>query len=140
MRRCLASTSGRPARSASIRETDVRGAYPSGETRAAQSAIQNPKSKIQNRMTVKVLIPTALQKFTNDLATIDCEGNSIAELLDALEAQSPGVKARLCDESGQLRRFLNLYVNDEDIRFLSGTETPLKDGDQVSIVPAVAGG
>ena len=91
-------------------------------------------------MTVKVLIPTALQKFTNDLATIDCEGNSIAELLDALEANSPGVKARLCDESGQLRRFLNLYVNDEDIRFLSGTDTPLKDGDQVSIVPAVAGG
>jgi sulfur-carrier protein len=91
-------------------------------------------------MTVKVLIPTALQKFTSDLATIECDGNSIAELLNALEASCPGVKARLCDESGQLRRFLNLYVNDEDIRFLSGTDTPLKDGDQVSIVPAVAGG
>jgi sulfur-carrier protein len=102
--------------------------------------IQNPKSKIQNRMTVKVLIPTALQKFTSDRATIDCDGNSIAELLDALEVSCPGIKARLCDEAGQLRRFLNLYVNDEDIRFLDNTGTPLKDGDRVSIVPAVAGG
>jgi sulfur-carrier protein len=91
-------------------------------------------------MTVKVLVPTALQKFTSDRATIECEGNSIAELLDALEISCPGVKARLCDDSGQLRRFLNFYVNDEDIRFLDGTNTPLADGDQVSIVPAVAGG
>ncbi len=91
-------------------------------------------------MAVKVLIPTALQKFTRDRATIDCDGKNIAELLDALEASCPGVKARLCDESGQLRRFLNFYVNDEDIRFLDNTNTPLKDGDQVSIVPAVAGG
>jgi sulfur-carrier protein len=92
------------------------------------------------KMTVKVLVPTALQKFTSDKATIECEGTSIAELLDALEVSCPGVKARLCDDSGQLRRFLNFYVNDEDIRFLNGTETPLADGDQVSIVPAVAGG
>lgn len=91
-------------------------------------------------MAVKVLIPTALQKFTSDQATINCDGNNIAELLDALEASCPGVKARLCDESGQLRRFLNFYVNDEDIRFLDNTSTLLKDGDQVSIVPAVAGG
>ncbi|WP_310422562.1 MoaD/ThiS family protein [Chamaesiphon sp. VAR_48_metabat_135_sub] len=91
-------------------------------------------------MTVKVLVPTALQKFTSDRATIECEGNSIAELLDALEVSCPGVKARLCDDNGQLRRFLNFYVNDEDIRFLDGTNTPLADGDQVSIVPAVAGG
>jgi sulfur-carrier protein len=91
-------------------------------------------------MTVKVLVPTALQKFTSDKATIECEGNSIAELLDAIEVICPGIKARLCDDSGQLRRFLNFYVNDEDIRFLDGTNTPLADGDQVSIVPAVAGG
>jgi sulfur-carrier protein len=91
-------------------------------------------------MAVKVLIPTALQKFTSDRATIDCDCKNIAELLDALEASCPGVKARLCDESGQLRRFLNFYVNDEDIRFLDNANTPLKDGDQVSIVPAVAGG
>jgi sulfur-carrier protein len=91
-------------------------------------------------MSVKVLIPTALQKFTSDRATIDCDANSIATLLDSLEAACPGIKARLCDEQGQLRRFLNLYVNDEDIRFLEGIDTPLKAGDQVSIVPAVAGG
>jgi sulfur-carrier protein len=91
-------------------------------------------------MTIQVLIPTALQKFTNDRAAIDCSGNSVAELLEALEVSCPGIRARLCDESGQPRRFLNLYVNDEDIRFLEGTETPLQDGDRVSIVPAVAGG
>lgn len=91
-------------------------------------------------MAVKVLIPTALQKFSQDQATIECSGSSIAELLDSLETNCPGIKGRLCDEQGQPRRFLNFYVNDEDIRFLDGTETPLNDGDQVSIVPAVAGG
>jgi molybdopterin synthase sulfur carrier subunit len=91
-------------------------------------------------MAVKVLIPTALQKFSNDKATVECSGTSIAELLDSLEEHCPGIKGRLCDEQGQPRRFLNLYVNDEDIRFLEGTATSLNDGDQVSIVPAVAGG
>jgi molybdopterin synthase sulfur carrier subunit len=91
-------------------------------------------------MTIKVLIPTPLQKFTNDRATLECSGSSIAELLESLEQSCPGIKARLCDEQGQPRRFLNLYVNSEDIRFLSGTETPLKEGDEVSIIPAVAGG
>jgi sulfur-carrier protein len=91
-------------------------------------------------MTVQVLIPTALQKFTNDRAAIDCSGSNVAELIDALEDSCPGIKARLCDEAGQPRRFLNLYVNDEDIRFLDGTDTALNDGDRVSIVPAVAGG
>ena len=91
-------------------------------------------------MAVKVLIPTPLQKFTNEQATLECSGTNVAELLDALEQNCPGIKARLCDEQGQPRRFLNLYVNSEDIRFLEGTNTPLKDGDEVSIVPAVAGG
>ena len=91
-------------------------------------------------MTVKVLIPTPLQKFTNDKATLECGGSNIAELLQSLEQSCPGIKARLCDEQGQPRRFLNLYVNSEDIRFLEGTETALKEGDEVSIVPAVAGG
>ncbi len=91
-------------------------------------------------MSVKVLIPTPLQKFTNDKATVDCDGNNVAELLDSLESNCPGIKERLCDEKGQLRRFLNVYVNEEDIRFLDGTDTPLKEGDEVSIVPAVAGG
>ncbi|PSB02132.1 MoaD/ThiS family protein [Merismopedia glauca] len=91
-------------------------------------------------MSVKVLIPTPLQKFTQDQPTLECSANSIAELIEAMEQNCPGIKARLCDEEGKPRRFLNLYVNDEDIRFLEGTQTTLKDGDQVSIVPAVAGG
>jgi MoaD family protein len=91
-------------------------------------------------MAVKVLIPTPLQKFTNDQATLECSGSSVAELLESLEQNFPGIKSRLCDEQGQPRRFLNLYVNSEDIRFLEGTDTPLKEGDEVSIVPAVAGG
>lgn len=91
-------------------------------------------------MTVKVLIPTPLQKFTNNQATIECEGGSIAELMDTLDQTCPGIKKRLCDDSGELRRFVNFYVNSEDIRFLDGKTTALKDGDEVSIVPAVAGG
>jgi molybdopterin converting factor small subunit len=91
-------------------------------------------------MAVKVLIPTALQKFTNDQATLECSGSNVAELLDSLEDSCPGIKGRLCDDEGKPRRFLNFYVNSEDIRFLEGTDTTLKDGDEVSIVPAVAGG
>jgi molybdopterin synthase sulfur carrier subunit len=91
-------------------------------------------------MSVKVLVPTPLQKFTSNQAVLECSGNSVSELLDSLEQACPGIKERLCDENGQPRRFLNLYVNSEDIRFLDGTSTPLKDGDEVSIVPAVAGG
>jgi MoaD family protein len=91
-------------------------------------------------MAVQVLIPTPLQKFTDDQATIECVANSVGELIESLEKSHPGIKTRLCDDSGQLRRFLNFYVNSEDIRFLDGANTPLKDGDEVSIVPAVAGG
>jgi sulfur-carrier protein len=91
-------------------------------------------------MAIKVLIPTPLQKYTSDRATIECQGSTVNELIEQLETSCPGIKARLCDEQGQLRRFLNFYVNSEDIRFLDGAATPLKDGDEVSIVPAVAGG
>ena len=91
-------------------------------------------------MAVKVLIPTPLQKLTRDQAVINCEGATIGELLNTLEDHCPGIKARLCDDSGELRRFVNFYVNSEDIRFLEGANTPLKDGDEVSIVPAIAGG
>lgn len=91
-------------------------------------------------MSVKVLIPTPLQKFTQNQATLECAGTTISELLDSLEQSCPGIKARLCDDQGQLRRFVNFYVNSEDIRFLDGANTSLNDGDEVSIVPAVAGG
>ncbi len=91
-------------------------------------------------MAVKVLVPSTLQKFTKE-ATVQCsEVASIEQLVSTLESDFPGIKSRLCDEKGQLRRFVNFYVNEEDIRFLQGKETALKDGDEVSIVPAVAGG
>ena len=91
-------------------------------------------------MPVQVLIPTPLQKFTNDEASVELEATSVDGLIDALDSRYPGLKGRLCDEAGKLRRFLNVYVNSEDIRFLENQTTPLKDGDEVSIVPAVAGG
>jgi sulfur-carrier protein len=91
-------------------------------------------------MSVKVLIPTPLQKLTHDQATVQCEGTTIAELLESLEASCPGIKGRLCDETGELRRFVNFYVNSEDIRFLDGIKTAINDGDEVSIIPAIAGG
>jgi MoaD family protein len=91
-------------------------------------------------MAVTVLIPTPLQKLTNGSAEVKAEGNTVGEIVNALEAQFPGIKERLCDDSGKLRRFVNVYVNSEDIRFEQNEETPVKDGDEVSIIPAIAGG
>lgn len=91
-------------------------------------------------MPVRVLIPTPLQRLTQNQGEVMAEGNDIRELIGQLENQFPGVKSRLCDENGALRRFVNIYLNGEDIRFLKGEVTPLKDGDEVSIVPAIAGG
>jgi molybdopterin converting factor small subunit len=91
-------------------------------------------------MAVQVLIPPALQTLTSGEASVSLEANSIDGLLAALEERFPGFGGRICDESGKLRRFLNLYVNSEDIRFLDNQATALADGDEVSIVPAVAGG
>lgn len=87
-----------------------------------------------------VRIPTPLRKLTSDKDEVTINAASIAELIDQMEVQYPGIKSRLCDETGNVRRFINLYVNNEDIRFLSGKETALKDGDIVSIIPAIAGG
>ena len=91
-------------------------------------------------MAIQVLIPTPLQKYTADQASVELEASSVDGLLQALDSQFPGIKARLTDEQGKLRRFLNVYVNSEDIRFLDNQATPLRDGDEVSIVPDVAGG
>ncbi|MEB3303053.1 MAG: MoaD/ThiS family protein [Cyanobium sp.] len=91
-------------------------------------------------MAVQVLIPTPLQKYTADQASVSVEAANVAGLIIALEASFPGIRERLCDENGKLRRFLNFYVNSEDIRFLDNETTPLQSGDEVSIVPAVAGG
>lgn len=91
-------------------------------------------------MAIRVKIPTPLQKISGNQAEISVQGATVRELIDDIENKYPGMKERLCDESGKLRRFINVYVNEEDIRFLSGDQTPLKDGDDVSIIPAIAGG
>ena len=91
-------------------------------------------------MSVQVLIPTPLQVHTNNQASVTVEASSVGELVNTLEETFPGVRGRLRDETGKLRRFLNFYVNSEDIRFLDNEATPLSAGDEVSIVPAVAGG
>lgn len=89
---------------------------------------------------IKVRIPTPLRPLTKGQGEVDAQANSIAEMIDTLNTSHPGIKDRLCDDTGELRRFVNIYVNEEDIRFLKGKETSLKDGDEVSIVPAIAGG
>lgn len=91
-------------------------------------------------MAIKVRIPTPLQTLTNNKAEIEVDGKNVGEILNALEGSCSGIKERLYDEKGRLRRFINFYVNDEDIRFLQGEKTAVKDGDELSIVPAIAGG
>ncbi len=91
-------------------------------------------------MSVKVLIPTPLRNLTANAAEVAVEAADIQAMLGALESAHPGLKERLCDPSGKLRRFVNVYLNEEDIRFLQAEATALKDGDEVSIVPAIAGG
>ena len=91
-------------------------------------------------MSIKVRIPTPLQKLTQSQAEVSASGATIKDVLADLEKQFPGIKERLYDEKGSLRRFINFYVNNEDIRFLKSDETPVKSGDEVSIVPAIAGG
>ena len=91
-------------------------------------------------MPIVVRVPTPLRKATNGQETVDVSGETVEEGLANLEAQYPGIKERLLDASGQLHRFVNIYVNGEDVRFLEGLGTAIKDGDEVSIVPAVAGG
>ena len=91
-------------------------------------------------MSVTVRIPTPLRKLTNELDVVTVEVGTLLACIDSLDQQYPGLKERLCDEGGELRRFVNIYVNGEDVRFQAGLETPLNAGDEVSIVPAVAGG
>ncbi len=91
-------------------------------------------------MPVKVRIPTPLRSLTNGEEEVTVEGKSIQEVIDNLETKFGGFKERLCDENGQIRRFINFYLNDEDIRFKDNQDTVVNDGDQISIVPAIAGG
>ena len=91
-------------------------------------------------MPVLVRIPTPLRSLTKGSAEVQAKGDTVADLVESLEGQFPGLRARIMDEAGELRRFVNVYVNEEDVRFLDGKETVLKEGDQVAIVPAIAGG
>ncbi len=89
---------------------------------------------------VKVRIPTPLQKLTGGVGEVEGSGATVKELFADLEEKHPGIKERIYDDEGVLRRFINIYVNEEDIRFLDGEETVLKDGDDISVIPAIAGG
>lgn len=87
-----------------------------------------------------VRIPTPLRKLSGDRDELDIKASNVTELIEELEKECPGIKERICDEDGNIRRFINIYVNDEDIRFLNGSETELQGSDIVSIIPAIAGG
>ena len=91
-------------------------------------------------MSVIVRIPTPLQKLVGDKTEVQAEGGTLRDVIENLASQNAEIKTRLLDDSGELRRFVNVYVNEEDVRFLQKLDTPLKDGDEVSIVPAIAGG
>ena len=91
-------------------------------------------------MNVNIKIPTSLRRFAGGNDTVQVASASVREALDQLEASHPGIKAKLCDGDGNLRRFINIYANQEDIRFLDNLDTPLSEGAELQIVPAIAGG
>lgn len=91
-------------------------------------------------MSVSVRVPTILRPYTQGVSEVSAEGSTLTEVLDSLDASYPGIKGRVLDESGELRRFVNVYVDDDDVRFAEGLQTAIKDGGQISIIPAVAGG
>jgi len=91
-------------------------------------------------MAIKVRIPTPLMKLTDNQSEVSAEGETISDIINNLENQFNGIKDRICEENGAPRRFINIYVNEEDIRFLKGEKTVVKDGDEISIIPAIAGG
>lgn len=91
-------------------------------------------------MAIRVRIPTPLRKLTGEKGEIEAMGANISELIEDIEKRHPGIKERIYDETGEIRRFINIYVNEEDIRFLDGNKTAVRDGDEVSIIPAIAGG
>ena len=91
-------------------------------------------------MSLKVVIPTPLRKFTSGAESVEVESGTLKEILDKLESKYPGLRGSVCDDSGSLRRFINIYINGEDVRFLDNLSTPVGDGAEVAIVPAISGG
>jgi molybdopterin synthase sulfur carrier subunit len=91
-------------------------------------------------MSVTVRIPTILRNYTNNESTVEVSAGTLVQIIDSLEASAPGIKARIVDDAGALRRFVNVFVGEEDVRFLDGIDTAIADGVTVSVIPAVAGG
>ncbi len=91
-------------------------------------------------MTASVRIPTILRSYTGGVSEVPVEGSTLAEVLDSLESNHPGIRARVLDDAGALRRFVNVYVGDDDVRFIGGLQAEVADGAKISIIPAVAGG
>ena len=91
-------------------------------------------------MAATVRIPTPLRKLTNNEELVEVKAGTVGAAIAELQSRYPGIKERLLDDTGAVRRFVNVYVNEEDIRFLDNQQTPIKDGDEVSIIPAIAGG
>jgi molybdopterin synthase sulfur carrier subunit len=91
-------------------------------------------------MSLQIIIPTPLRKITGNLDAVEIEAETINEAIDSLDERFPGFRSRVCDDTGELRRFINIYVNGEDVRFLDNLTTRIPDGAEVSIVPAIAGG
>lgn len=91
-------------------------------------------------MSATVRIPTILRSYTGGVSEVSAEGGTLAEVLESLESSYPGIKARVLDDAGALRRFVNIYVGDDDVRFIGGLAAEVADGAKISIIPAVAGG
>jgi molybdopterin converting factor small subunit len=91
-------------------------------------------------MAIEVSIPTILRQYTDGAKSVEASGATLADVVDDLESRHAGIKGRLVEDDGSLRRFVNVYLNDEDVRFLDGINSPVADGDNVTILPAVAGG
>jgi sulfur-carrier protein len=91
-------------------------------------------------MTIRVRIPVQLRALTNGEEVVTASGRSVSEIIEDIESKYPGVKDRICETDGKVRRFVNIFVNEEDIRFLDNLQTPISENDEVSIIPAIAGG
>ena len=91
-------------------------------------------------MPIQVRIPVQLRSLTNGQEVVTANGKSVLEIIEDIEHNHPGVKDRICEANGRVRRFVNIFVNEEDIRFLQNLETPIKESDEISIIPAIAGG
>ena len=91
-------------------------------------------------MSISVRVPTILRPYTQGASEVSVEGSTLSEVLESLDTSYPGIRGRVLDDSGELRRFVNVYVDNDDVRFAEGLQTSIKDGGQVSIIPAVAGG